>query len=102
MLGTVLLGAGLLLRMVIEFVLSGAYRDALPQEEMFKPYARIVVLHVTIIVSAVLMMAIGQPLVAVLVLVGLKLAVELGYWVVMDQDKPIQGDIRERLRALSV
>jgi hypothetical protein len=70
----------MLLRMLFEFVLSGQYRDALPQEEMMRPYGRIVVLHVTVIVSGVLITGLAQPQLAVLVLVGLKLAVELGYW----------------------
>lgn len=84
LLATAVLAAGLLVRMLFEFVLSGQYRDANPQEEMMKPYGRIVVLHITIIISGVLVMGLGLPIVAVLVLVGLKLAVELGYWKVGD------------------
>ena len=40
-------------------------------------------------------------LVAVLVLIGLKLAVELGYWSMSDGETPPQGNARERWRALT-
>lgn len=109
LLASLALAGFLLIRMLFEFVLSGHYRDARPQEEMMKPYGRIIVLHATLIISGVLIIGLNQPGLAVVVLVGLKLAVELGFWK-LGERAPIQGrgavealpdqDFAQRLREL--
>jgi hypothetical protein len=50
--------------------------DALRQ--MFEPYGRIVVLHMTIFIATIPVLLIGQPMLAVLVLALLKSGLELG------------------------
>ena len=57
---------------VSDFVLKGGYRTADPHTEMFSPYGRIVTLHVAIILGAGLTIALGQPLLGVLILIALR------------------------------
>jgi Family of unknown function (DUF6498) len=44
---------------------------------MIAPYARIVILHITILIGALLLKAVGNPVVAVALLVALKTSVEM-------------------------
>ena len=57
---------------VVDYILRGGYREAQPQVEMFAPYGRIVTLHVAIILGAGIMMAFGQPMLGVLILIFLR------------------------------
>ena len=57
---------------VSDFVLKGGYRTADPHTEMFSPYGRIVTLHVAILLGAGLTLALGQPLLGVLILIALR------------------------------
>ena len=57
---------------VSDFILRGGYREAQLQAEMFAPYGRIVTLHVAIILGAGIMMAFGEPLLGVLILICLR------------------------------
>ena len=45
---------------------------------MFRPYGRIVVLHLTVLLGGFLVMALGAPAAAIVLLVGLKTAIDLG------------------------
>jgi len=47
--------------------------------QMFAPYGRLVILHLTILLGAVAIMVIGAPVGAVAVLVALKTAMDLGF-----------------------
>ena len=58
--------------------IPGKWRDAEPQAEMFKPYGRIIVLHMTILIGAWAVLNLGAPAGAILVLCLLKAALELG------------------------
>jgi hypothetical protein len=49
-----------------------------PMRQMFEPYGRIVVLHLTIMVMTIPILLIGQPVIAVLFLALFKTALELG------------------------
>lgn len=49
-----------------------------PNELMARPYGRVFVLHVTLVVGAFLIVALGEPVAALLLFVGLKTAVDLG------------------------
>ena len=53
-------------------------RPALLPHLMFAPYGRIVVLHVTVIVSGILVGMLKQPVLGALLLVALKLVFDLG------------------------
>jgi hypothetical protein len=59
------------------FLYRGEFRRAGLAELMFKPYQRVVVLHVTIILGGFLAMFLGSPLWALLVLIGLKIGLDL-------------------------
>ncbi len=56
---------------------SGEYRNASPQLLMAQPYARVVLLHVTILAGGFFAKAMGAPAVALAVLVSLKTALDL-------------------------
>lgn len=57
---------------LVDFVIRGGYRNTQIPVEMFAPYGRIVTLHVAIILGAGLMLAFGQPLLGVLILIMLR------------------------------
>ncbi len=58
------------------YLFSGEYRNASPQQLMAQPYARVVVLHVAILVGGFGAAALGSPAVALAVLVVLKTAID--------------------------
>lgn len=60
------------------FLGRGEYRRVTPSGQMFAPYGRLVVLHVTIIFGALAISSTGAPAAAVAILVGLKLVLDLG------------------------
>lgn len=57
---------------------GGEYRTASPTGQMGAPYGRVVVLHLTIILGAFAVALLGSPVGALLLLVGLKTAFDLG------------------------
>ncbi len=57
----------------------GEYRTANPMTQMYVPYGRLVVLHVTIIVGAIAISFFGAPAIVVAILVGLKTLLDLGF-----------------------
>ncbi len=54
------------------YLFTGEYRRMSPQVLMGQPYARVVVLHVTIIASGFATAALGAPVAALIILVALK------------------------------
>ena len=62
---------------VSNFLLGGEHYSATVSELMQAPYKRIFVLHVAVIAGGFGVMALGQPMVLLLALVGLKLAVDI-------------------------
>ena len=63
------------------FIGSGEYQRASFARLFWQPYARIIVMHVTILAGGALAGAMGSPLGALLVLVGLKTVIDLGaHW----------------------
>jgi hypothetical protein len=61
-----------------DYIGRGEYRRVTPSGQMFAPYGRLVVLHITIIVGALAIGFTGAPAAAVAILVGLKIALDLG------------------------
>jgi hypothetical protein len=59
------------------YVGKGEYRRATLENLMKQPYARVVVLHVVIIASGFLVMALGVPAIGLVLLVLLKIGVDL-------------------------
>ena len=84
---------------LVDFVLRGGYRNTQIQAEMFAPYGRIVTLHVAIILGAGLMMAFGQPLLGVLILICLRVA--FGMIVNMLRRRKIEGGGGKVLNAVA-
>ena len=62
---------------VHNFMLSGEFRRVTPQQLMGQPYARVVVLHVTILIGGAAAGALGQPVPALVLLIVLKTAIDL-------------------------
>jgi Family of unknown function (DUF6498) len=60
------------------YIGRGEYRRATPSGQMFAPYGRLVVLHITIIAGAVAIAVTGAPETAVVILVVLKIVLDLG------------------------
>lgn len=61
---------------VVNFIGRGEYRTINAGDLLYAPYARIVVLHITIILGAIAVTALGQPIYAVILLIGLKTAID--------------------------
>lgn len=62
---------------VVNWLLGGEHRTSSPAAEMGAPYARVVILHLTIIVGAFAVAILGQPIGALVVMVVLKTGVDL-------------------------
>jgi len=60
------------------YLAGGEYRNVALQQLMMRPYGRIVLLHLTIIFGGMLVMALGSPVAALVLLVTLKTAIDLG------------------------
>jgi Family of unknown function (DUF6498) len=63
------------------FIGRGEYRRVSPAVQMFTPYGRLVVLHITIIVGALAISFTGAPAALVAILVVLKTAMDIGFHV---------------------
>mgnify|MGYP001815113000 CR=1 FL=1 len=62
---------------LVNFLWGGERRRLRLKELMTAPYSRIIVLHVTVILGGAAVMALGQPVAMLLVLVALKLALDV-------------------------
>jgi hypothetical protein len=63
----------------LNFLGSGEYRRVSAASQMFAPYGRLLILHVTIIVGAMAISITGAPTVALAILVMLKIALDVGF-----------------------
>jgi len=72
-----LLLASHVLSLVTYFLLRGEYRRVNVAEQMSRPYGRIVVMHVTILIGGLLVKSLGAPILALAVMVALKTAIDL-------------------------
>ena len=62
---------------VTYYLLRGEYLRTWPANEMQRPYGRIVVMHLTIILGAFLVLQVGAPAAALAVMVAVKIAIDL-------------------------
>jgi uncharacterized protein DUF6498 len=62
---------------VVNFLGRAEYRKVTPAEQMGHPYARVVILHLAILLGGILSLTIGSPIGALLVLVVLKTAIDV-------------------------
>lgn len=63
---------------VMNYVVSGERRATTPAAEMFKPYGRVVLLHVVVLGGGFLVQSTGAGVLALVLFVGLKTALDLG------------------------
>ncbi|HBJ93377.1 DUF6498-containing protein [Ponticaulis sp.] len=70
---------------------GGQHGYASPQEEMFSPYGRIIVLHVGVFVGAFALLAIGDPAIGVLALILLRMAFSVLGRAWRDRDRGADG-----------
>ncbi|MEX1172857.1 MAG: DUF6498-containing protein [Chloroflexota bacterium] len=63
----------------LNFLGGGEYRRVSAAGQMFAPYGRLVVLHITIIFGGIAIAMTGAPAAAVAILVGLKTVMDLGF-----------------------
>jgi hypothetical protein len=61
----------------LNFLYRGEFRTVTSGDLMMKPYARVVVLHVVIIVGGAVAMSLGEPLYALVMLVLLKIVIDV-------------------------
>jgi hypothetical protein len=73
-----LLAASHVMSYFVNYIGRGEYLRATPAGQMMSVYGRVVVLHVTIILGAVVIGAFGTPIAALVLLVGLKTLIDLG------------------------
>ena len=59
------------------------------------PYGRIVVLHLTLIFGGMLALSLGQPVWALALLIGLKIAFELGFIRIRDKNLRLRDLVRK-------
>jgi hypothetical protein len=59
------------------YLYRGEFRRARLAELMVKPYGRVIVLHVTVLIGGFAAMALGSPLWALLLLLALKIGLDL-------------------------
>lgn len=79
------------------------WRTSDPLSQMFAPYSRIVVVHLTIMLAGIPVMLLGQPMLAVLCLALLKTGLESGRARLFDayvQNPALSIETRRRLRML--
>jgi len=62
---------------VVNFIGAGEWRDAEMPALMKQPYARVIVLHLVILGGAAAVQALGEPMVALVLLVVLKMALDV-------------------------
>lgn len=60
-----------------QFISTGRFRKSSPPVEMIGPYPRVVILHITLLIGAFLSLALGTPVVALLLLTILKTGYEI-------------------------
>jgi hypothetical protein len=63
----------------LNYLGKGEYRRVSAASQMFAPYGRLVVLHITIILSGIAISIVGAPAAAVAILVALKTVLDLGF-----------------------
>jgi hypothetical protein len=86
----VLLAISHLVSYRLNFIGRGEYLRVSPVQQVMAPYGRLVVLHVTIIVGGIAIAGTGAPAAAVLILVLLKTAMDLGFHLAEHRDDAIE------------
>lgn len=61
----------------MNYLIGGEYRVATPDAEMARPYTRIFVMHITLVVGGIMAMFLGEPILLLVVMVLLKTGIDL-------------------------
>ena len=61
---------------VLNYILKGEYKEASLYDLMKQPFSRVLIMHVTIIVGGILLLALGSPTGGLILLVVLKMAID--------------------------
>jgi len=62
---------------ITNYIGNGEYKTATLQELMVQPYGRVIILHLTILIGGFLVMALGSPIVGLIILIVLKTFIDL-------------------------
>ena len=62
---------------IVNFIGNGEYKKATPMELMGQPYSRVVILHVTILFGGFVVMLLGSPMLALLILILIKTFIDI-------------------------
>jgi hypothetical protein len=73
-----LLAASHVVSYFVNYIGRGEYLRATPASQMMSVYGRVIVLHITIILGALVIGAFGTPIAALVLLIGLKTLIDLG------------------------
>ena len=65
------------LSFIVNYWAGGEYKTRTVQKQMFRPYGRIVVLHIVILAGGILVQSMGSPMPALLVLIGIKTVIDM-------------------------
>jgi hypothetical protein len=63
--------------MMVNYFGKGEYRKRTASEQMFIPYGRVIVMHITILGGGLLMQTFGAPVFALFMLIALKIFIDL-------------------------
>lgn len=77
-----------LFSMFVNFFGKREYEGRLANEQMFFPYGRIIIMHIVIILGGGLVMLLGQPIIALLMLIGFKIAFDIAAHTMEHSGKP--------------
>ena len=61
----------------VNYVGKKEYHDMTPQVVMIQPYKRVVMMHITVLFGGIVVSALGSPVVALVILVLMKIALDL-------------------------
>jgi hypothetical protein len=77
-----------------DFIRTGAYKKPSKIPQFMKPYGRLAIMHVTIILGGIGAQELGSPRPALLLLIGLKTLFDLGAWVIRLPSEGALGRIK--------
>lgn len=63
--------------LVINWFGKGEFKDSSANMQMFKPYGRIVIMHVVILIGGAMVQAFGAPILALILLIALKIMIDV-------------------------
>ena len=78
--GTIVMTISHLASYQLDFIGHQEYRHISPKAQMFQPSGRVIILHVTVILGAMLIAWVGQPVALVALLVVLKTILDVGLY----------------------